>query len=154
DYNLDGLMDVFITDMHSDMTEAQTKQGKQNMEARLEKQKSEAFCSAEWTEAVLQGSSNNIFGNAFYENKGGGVFEEISDRLNLETYWPWGVSVADLNADGYEDIFITAGMGYPFRYGINSLFLNESGKTFFDSEFVLGVEPRAGGRIDKDYFVL
>ena len=154
DYNLDGLMDVFITDMHSDMTQAQTKLGKQSMSLDFEKQKSEAWCTIEWTEAALQGSSNNIFGNAFYQNKGDGAFAEVSDLLGVETYWPWGVSVADLNADGYEDIFVTAGMGYPFRYGINSVLLNEFGQRFFDGEFLLGIEPRPGGRIDKDYFVL
>jgi hypothetical protein len=36
-------------------------------------------------------------------------------------------------------------MNFPFRYGINSLLLNEQGQRFLPSEFVLGVEPRAGG---------
>jgi FG-GAP-like repeat len=47
-----------------------------------------------------------------------GKFEEISDRLGLETYWPWGPSIGDLNADGWEDVFVPAGMSYPYRYGI------------------------------------
>jgi hypothetical protein len=33
-------------------------------------------------------------------------------------------------------------MSYPYRYGINSLLLNEVGKKFVDAEFVLGIEPR------------
>jgi enediyne biosynthesis protein E4 len=33
-------------------------------------------------------------------------------------------------------------MSYPYRYGINSLLLNDHGKKFPDAEFVLGVEPR------------
>jgi enediyne biosynthesis protein E4 len=33
-------------------------------------------------------------------------------------------------------------MSYPYRYGINSLLLNDRGKKFDDAEFVLGVEPR------------
>src|SRR5438552_434023 len=45
-------------------------------------------------------------------------------------------------------------MGYPFGYGINSVLLNEYGRRFFDSEFVLGVEPRPGGRVTKVYFIL
>src|SRR3954462_12109352 len=36
-------------------------------------------------------------------------------------------------------------MGYPFRYGIQSLLLNDGGKKFFDTEFVLGIEPRKRG---------
>src|SRR6185436_6865204 len=64
------------------------------------------------------------------------------------------MSVADLNADGYEDIFVTAGMGYPFRYAINSLLLNDAGQRFVDSEYVLGVEPPKDNRIEKVYFTL
>ncbi|MBI2926804.1 MAG: CRTAC1 family protein [Verrucomicrobia bacterium] len=153
DFNQDSLLDLFVTDMHSDMTQPQTEQA---LKFRLatEKAKSEAFCAIQWTEQYLQGSTNNIFGNAFYQNQGNGKFVEVSDALGVETYWPWGMSVGDLNADGYEDIFVSAGMGYPFRYGINSVLLNEGGKRFFDSEFLLGVEPRAGGRTEKEWFTL
>ena len=154
DFDLDGLIDLFVTDMHSDMTEGQTKVGKRDFSPTFEKRKSEAWCSVEWTDALLQGASNNIFGNALYLNQGNGVFIEASDRLGAETYWPWGISVADLNADGYEDVFVTAGMGYPFRYGINSVLLNDAGRRFVDSEFVLGVEPRRNNRIEKEYFTL
>ncbi|HSU83821.1 MAG TPA: CRTAC1 family protein, partial [Thermoanaerobaculia bacterium] len=91
-------------------------------------------------------ASNNIFGNSLYHNLGGGKFAEVSDAMNVEDYWPWGLSTGDLNADGFQDVFITASMNFPFRYGINSLLLNDRGKIFRDSEFVLGVEPRRGGR--------
>ncbi len=66
--------------------------------------------------------------------------------MGLENFWPWGLSVGDLNADGFEDVFITSSMNYPFRYGINSLLLNDRGEKFLDAEFVVGVEPRRGGR--------
>lgn len=153
DFNRDGLLDLFVTDMHSDMTKQQTDEAMQ-FRSDVEKRKSEAYCAIQWTEAYLQGSSNNIFGNAFYQNLGHGRFTEVSDQLGVETYWPWGFSVGDLNADGYEDIFVTAGMGYPFRYAINSVLLNERGTRFFDSEFLLGVEPRSDGRLGKIWFTL
>jgi hypothetical protein len=131
DYDNDGRMDLFIADMHSDMSH---EAGPEN-----EKLKSDVT----WDETYIQGRKDDfIFGNALYHNLGDGKFEEISDRLGLETYWPWGPSVGDLNADGWEDVFIAAGMSYPFRYGINSLLLNEQGKKFADAEFVLGIEPR------------
>ena len=155
DYNQDGLIDLLITDMHSDMTDRQTKAGLGTLRAAFEKDKSDVWCAPEWGATVLQGRTNqNIFGNAFYQATGSNTFVEKSGPLGLETYWPWGVSVADLNADGYEDVFVSAGMGYPFRYAINSLLLNDGGKKFYDSEFLLGIEPRAGGRMEKDYFVL
>jgi len=40
----------------------------------------------------------------------------------------------------------------PFRYAIIPSFSNEAGRRFFDAEFVLGVEPRVGGRVDKPMF--
>jgi hypothetical protein len=83
-----------------------------------------------------------VFGNALYHNLGDGEFEEVSNAQGVENYWPWGVSVADVNADGWDDIFITSGMSYPFRYGVDSMLLNNRGKKFMDSEFLLGIEPR------------
>lgn len=153
DYNQDGLMDLFVTDMHSDMTQQQTDEAG-GFRPSIEKKKSEAYCALQWTEEYLKGASNNIFGNAFYQNRGKGVFVEVSDALGLESYWPWGFSVGDLNADGFEDLVITAGMGYPFRYAVNSVLLNEAGKRFYDVEFLVGVEPRRGGRLGKEWFTL
>lgn len=133
DFDNDGKMDLFVTDMHSDMSE--------HIGPEREKLKSRI----QWSDEFLQGGANNIFGNAFWHNLGNGRFEEISDEVGAENYWPWGPSVGDLNADGFDDIFIAASMCFPFRYGINSVLLNEGGKRFVDSEFVLGVEPRKGG---------
>jgi hypothetical protein len=153
DFNNDGLLDLYITDMHSDMTTSQIKV-QYGPRPESEKLKSEKFCRTEWTEEYLQGSSNNIFGNALWQNLGHGKFKEVSDTTGSETWWPWGPSVGDLNADGFADVFITSGMGYPFNYAANNLLLNEGGTRFIDSEFTLGVEPRAGGRTTTDYFIL
>jgi hypothetical protein len=143
DFDNDGLMDLFITDMHSDMS---YELGYESQDE--EKEKSEM----QWGKEILKGHEQAIFGNAFYRNMGQGKFEEISDKIGLETYWPWGVSVGDLNADGYPDIFITAGMSYHYRYGVNSVLLNNLGRSFLDSEFILGVEPRKGERTVKPWF--
>lgn len=153
DYDRNGHLDLYVTDMHSDMTQGQTVDALR-FGLPKEKTKSEAYCSIQWTEAYLQGAANNIFGNAFYRNLGEGRFEEVSDRINTETYWPWGFSTGDLNADGFEDIFVTAGMGYPFRYGINSVLINDGGKTFFDAEFLVGIEPRGDERTERVWFTL
>jgi hypothetical protein len=134
DYDNDGRADLLITDMHSDMS--------QQVGPDKEKLKS----TITWSDEMLQGGANNVFGNSFFHNLGGGKFEEVSDAMNVEDYWPWGLSAGDLNADGWQDVFITASMNFPFRYGINSLLLNDRGKIFRDSEFILGVEPRRGGR--------
>ena len=131
DYDNDGRMDLFITDMHSDMMDEQS--------PAHEKEKITRHPSPD----ILGGPAGSfIFGNALYHNLGGGKFEEVSDKMGVEQLWPWGVSVGDINADGWEDIFVTAGMNYPFRYGINSMLLNNRGEKFLDSEFLLGIEPR------------
>jgi hypothetical protein len=153
DFNNDGLLDLYITDMHSDMTTRQI-QLQASSRPGSEKVKSEPFCRIEWTDEYLRGSSNNIFGNALWKNSGGGKYQEVSDATGAETWWPWGVSVGDLNADGFADVFVTAGMGYPFTYAVNNVLLNEGGTRFIDSEFTLGVEPRLGWRTATDYFVL
>ena len=80
DRDRDGEFDLFVTDMHSDMTRGQT-MAALRMDTRREKGKSEAFRSIEWTEEYLQGSADN----AFHHNRGEGEFIEISDRINVET---------------------------------------------------------------------
>jgi hypothetical protein len=143
DYDNDGKLDLFITDMHSDMIK-------------------EVGPEDERIKFVFQGApkmfgghpEDSIFGNAFFRNQGDGTFREISNDIGLENYWPWGVSVGDLNADGFMDVFITASMNFPFRYGVNSLLINNRGKELISSEMLLGVEPRRGGKTRKTWFTL
>jgi hypothetical protein len=147
DANGDGRLDLFLTSMHSDMW-ADLAEGDWQAETR----------KADWTQVPPQmipgGKSTLIFGNALYDNLGNGQFQEVSDSMGVETYWPWGPSVDDFNADGWDDIFVAAGMNYPFRYGINSLLLNEQGRRFLPMEFVLGIEPRARGAMEQVWYTL
>jgi len=86
-----------------------------------------------------------VFDNTFYRNDGGGKFTEVSQAAGLETFWPWGIATGDFDNDGYEDIFITAGMGFPFYYWPNSLMLNQGNGTFDDQADDCGVEPPPRG---------
>jgi hypothetical protein len=135
DFDGDGRLDLFITDMHSDMWVA-IPPG----DWAAERQKADSTPAP--ADLFPTGKSRFIFGNALFANRGGGRFAEVSDSVGVETYWPWGPSVDDLNADGWDDLFIAAGMNFPHRYGTNSLLLNEGGRRFLPSEFLLGVEPR------------
>ena len=143
DWNNDGLMDIYITDMHSDMGE--------NIGVEREKDKSEISAAA----IVIRGGfgtggesdedlshETSIYGNSFFEQESPGTYKEVSDRIGAENYWPWGLSTGDINADGFQDVFIASSMNFPFRYGVNSVLLNENGERFRDSEFILAAEPR------------
>lgn len=132
DVENDGDLDLYITDMHSDMSE----------HIGPEKEKEKA--AMQWTESFLKTKDTSIFGNAFFRKSNAG-YEEVSDAIGAENYWPWGLSVDDLNADGFDDVFIASSMNFPLRYGVNSVLLNVKGQRFQDAEFVLGVEPRADG---------
>ena len=145
DYDNDGDFDFMLTDMHSDMSELTP--------VEREKLKSQM----QWGEEQLQGGDNNVFGNAFYRNLSDGGelrFEEVSDSVGVENYWPWGLSAGDLNADGWEDLFVTASMNYPFAYHPNSLLLNNAGQRFLESAFIVGVEPRKDKAVTTEWFDL
>ena len=142
DFENDGDMDLFITDMHSDMSE-QVGPERESYKSRQQ-----------WPESMLLTQGKSIWGNAFYRNDGKGNFEEVSDQIGAENYWPWGISVGDLNADGFDDVFIASSMNFPFRYGVNSVLLNNQGSEFLSSEFILGVEPRRDGRLAEPWFEL
>src|SRR4029077_9851651 len=121
----------------------------ENVGPEKEKQKAPSHAP----EAFLMGPAESfVFGNSLYHNQGEGKFEEVSDRMGVEKYWPWGSSAGDLNADGWDDLFIASSMNFPFRYGINSLLLNNKGGKFLDAEFLTGVEPRRDGRTHTTWF--
>ena len=130
DFNNDGKLDIFITDMHSDMSET--------IPPEKEHQKSDM----KWPVSFRGTGATSIWGNSFFMKEGPNKYKEVSDAIGAENYCPWGPSVGDLNADGFDDAFTASGMNYPERYMINSLKLNDRGQKFVDAEFVLGVEPR------------
>jgi hypothetical protein len=137
DFNNDGRLDIFITDMHSDMSEVI------DPDPDRERMKS----TMKWPVEFRGDGKTSIWGNSLFQKDAPGRFHEVSDAANSENYCPWGPSVGDLNADGYDDVFIASGMNYPERYMVNSVKLNDRGQRFVDAEFALGVEPRTGGLV-------
>jgi len=81
DYDNDGRMDLLITDMHSDMM---GDLAPDHEKEKIASRRAESFLAAP--------ADRFIFGNTFYHSLGGDKFEEISDRIGVETCWPWGVS--------------------------------------------------------------
>lgn len=85
--------------------------------------------------------TGNQVGNSLYLNKGDFKFEDISKRagVNCVGVWNTGATLADVNGDGYLDIFVCKS-GPPsegVRY--NQLFINNRDLTFTDASFEWGV---------------
>jgi len=54
--------------------------------------------------------TGNQVSSKLYLNKGGLVFEDVSLEANFNTSsWTTGVSVVDINADGWDDIYLNVG---------------------------------------------
>ena len=64
--------------------------------------------------------------SALYHNAGGGKFEDVSDRAGVaHPGWGMGVCTADVDGDGWEDLYVTA-------LGGNHLYRNARDGTFTD----------------------
>jgi hypothetical protein len=168
DFNNDGKLDLFIVDMHSDMWQypPNSPEMMELVKANEKKKhpyvmgpflsnpglRSAAAVSKEklFAEQFHIRYEEVIFGNTLFKNLGGGKFAEVSDKANMETFWPWGVATGDFDNDGYEDVYLPSGMGYPFFYWPSYLMMNNGDETFTDRARAAGVEPPPGGEyLDK-----
>ena len=71
--------------------------------------------------------------NALYRNLGNGRFQDVADRAGVaHTGWAMGVCTADVDGDGWEDIYVTG-------LGRNSLYRNNHDGTFTDIAERVGV---------------
>lgn len=76
-----------------------------------------------------------------YRNLGGGRFEEVSKQVGIDsTRWSLAAVAADLNDDGFSDLFIAN------DYGVSELYLNDNGKRFIEAGESTGVgfAPKSG----------
>lgn len=74
--------------------------------------------------------------SALYKNLGNGKFEDVSEKAGVAyPGWGMGVCVADIDGDGYEDMYVTT-------LGKNRLYHNNGNGTFTDIAEQAGV---AGG---------
>ena len=76
--------------------------------------------------------TSNQSSNKLYLNKGNFVFEDITDRAGVSGAgnWKTGTSMADVNGDGYLDIFVCGVGNYKRFNGRNQLFINNGDLTF------------------------
>ncbi len=75
--------------------------------------------------------SGNQVSSRLYINKGNNKFEDITKEAGVSTTdWATGVSIADVNADGYDDIYVCVIGKDLLRRAKNLLFINEKNLRF------------------------
>jgi hypothetical protein len=71
-------------------------------------------------------AGNNTAEDRLYRNNGDGTLTDVTQQAGLgDRRWTMGIAIADVNNDGYDDIYIT-------NYGSNRLYLNNGDGTFRD----------------------
>lgn len=90
-----------------------------------------------------------------YLNKGGLKFEDVTNAMGIHTSeWCTGVLIADVNGDGWQDIYILKAQNGGKETGGNLLYINKNGKTFKEESeaYKLNLNDRfiAGSFFDYD----
>lgn len=86
--------------------------------------------------------SANQEGNKLYLNKGNLQFEDITEKAHVmaKTGWRTGVAMADVNGDGYLDIYVCrSGWQHPL-FRTNALYINNKDLTFSDKAHEYGLD--------------
>jgi hypothetical protein len=87
-------------------------------------------------------ASNRPGGNRLYLNKGNFQFEDITRQAGVAgtADWTTGVTIADVNGDGWPDIYVCAVAGAHGLQGRNQLFINDGHGHFTDSAAAYGLD--------------
>ncbi|TSE07833.1 VCBS repeat-containing protein [Aquimarina algiphila] len=80
--------------------------------------------------------------NRLYLNKGNFEFEDITERAGVAGHADWntGTVMADVNGDGYLDIYVCAVAGIQGLDGVNELFINNGDATFTEKASQYGLD--------------
>ena len=86
-------------------------------------------------------TANSKGGNKLYLNKGNFQFEDITAKAGVAGNADWcsGVTMADVDGDGYLDIYVSAVSGAYRLQGHNELFINNRNGTFTESSAKYGL---------------
>jgi hypothetical protein len=87
-------------------------------------------------------TANNRGGNKLYLNKGNFQFEDVTEKAGVAgtSDWCTGVTMADVNGDGFLDIYVSAVAHAHNLKGHNELFINNGNGTFTESAASYGLD--------------
>ena len=88
--------------------------------------------------------TSNLNQNKLYLNKGDFQFEDITDLAGVagEKSWSTGVSLADINADGFLDIYVSNSGDIKGDNKQNELFINNGDLTFTEMASEYGLDDK------------
>ncbi len=83
----------------------------------------------------------NMAGNKLYINKGNFVFEDVTEKAGVacKGSWSTGVSIADINGDGWLDIYVCKSGNPKSENRHNELFINNGDLTFTEKAAEYGL---------------
>ncbi len=84
----------------------------------------------------------NMAADRLYLNRGGWLFEEITEQAGIphEPTWTTGVTMADVNGDGLLDIYVCRSGNVTTDRRRNSLYINQGNLTFKDEAAAYGLD--------------
>ena len=87
-------------------------------------------------------SANSKGNNKLYLNKGNFKFEDITEKAGVAGVADWctGVTMADVNSDGYLDIYVSAVSNTYGLNGQNVLYINNRNSTFSEKSKEYGLD--------------
>jgi enediyne biosynthesis protein E4 len=85
---------------------------------------------------------SNQSSNKLYINKGNLKFEDVTDKAGVKGQgnWKTGVTVVDINNDGFKDIYLCVVSSYYSFKGKNQLYINNGDLTFTESASEWGLD--------------
>ena len=88
--------------------------------------------------------SANQTKNRLYINKGDLIFEDVTSESNINQNknWSSGVAIADVNNDGWMDIYISQGGPYSSSKRKNLLYINQKDLTFKELATEYGLDDK------------
>ncbi|MBN1789338.1 MAG: VCBS repeat-containing protein [Bacteroidales bacterium] len=91
------------------------------------------------TDLYFTSSQNS---NKLYLNRGNLRFEDITDKAGVGGHGTWktGVTMADVNGDGFLDIYVCQVGNYKNLQGKNQLFINQGNLTFIEEAAAYGLD--------------